>query len=355
MVRVAFAVGALAGGTGIVAYMVAWPLLAGRPETKRRPVTLRHQLGVVVGTAAFLAMVQGWGFSAGRTLPWVVAAVGFALALVEPDPAGPSDRTGIAGSGSRGRVVAGLVLMSAGMVGGLTAWQDVSGLVRALPAALALVGGLALVLTPWARGLLADAAASRQEQARAEARADMAAHLHDSVLQTLTIIQNRAGQPEVAAALAHQQERELRRWLYGAERDPAALGSSFRAELEAAAAEVEDQYLKIVEVVVVGDTTLTPELASLVAAAREAMVNAAKFAEIAMISVYAEVLCSDDGSPRVQVFVRDRGIGFDVATVPPDRRGISDSIRGRVDRTGGASTIRSAPGRGTEVVLEWPR
>ncbi|MCU1499770.1 MAG: ATPase [Acidimicrobiales bacterium] len=363
VVRVAFGVATLAAGSGLIAYLLAWLLLAGRDDPEPRPVTLRHNLGVVAATAMELAFVQGLTDGVQGNLLWPAASVGFALALAEPDPAARtqrgSDDTARPGArgrqGDLGRVGAGLVLMLAGFLSALAGSQNLSSLLRVLPAALVLVGGLGLVVAPWLRGVLADAAADRRERARAEARSDMAAHLHDSVLQTLTLIQNRAGQPEVAAALAHQQERELRRWLYGVDRDAVVSGASLRSSLEAVAAEVEDQYLKIIECIVVGDTAVTAELGALVAAAREAMVNAAKFAEISMISVYVEVAAGADGAPQVLLFVRDRGVGFDPGAVPADRYGISDSIQARVQRVGGSATVRSMVGHGTEVAMAWPR
>jgi signal transduction histidine kinase len=216
-------------------------------------------------------------------------------------------------------------------------------------AALVLVGGLGLILAPWLTRLVASADTDRRDRIRAEERADIAAHLHDSVLQTLTLIQNRASDPQLTAALAHQQERELRRWLYGAG-ERSDLPVSFRTALEQVAAEVEDQYLKIVECIVVGDAEMSPAAVGAVAAAREAIVNAAKFAEIPMISVYAEV---DD--VRMSVFVRDRGVGFELASIPDDRHGVSDSICGRVERLGGTAVVRSTPGAGTEVRIQVPR
>jgi signal transduction histidine kinase len=182
----------------------------------------------------------------------------------------------------------------------------------------------------------------------------MAAHLHDSVLQTLTLIQNRSDEPEIAAALAHQQERQLRRWLYGGDSGSAAATPTLRAALELTAAEVEDQYLKIVECIVVGDTPMSPPLDALVGATREAIVNAAKFAQAPDVSVYAEVDQTDDRAVTVRAFVRDRGVGFDPGNIPPDRHGIADSIHGRLERVGGAASVRSTIGHGTEVRLRWP-
>ncbi len=360
VVRVAFVVAALAAGAGVVLYLVALALLAGRPVPPPRPVTLRHNLGVVALGSAVLVVAQGLVPGIQGGLLWPVALVAFALALAEqpPPPAGdrtePTDRSGRAAAG---RVLAGLGLMLAGALAALAAVQGVGDLVRIVPAAAVLVGGLALVVAPWARGVVAAESAERERRVRAEARADVAAHLHDSVLQTLTLIQQRAGEPEVAAALAHHQERELRRWLYGPGGEADGAATTLRRALETAAAEVEDQYMKIIECIVVGDAALDEEGTALVGAAREAMVNASKFAGTSLISVYAEVT-ADPARPgqagRVEVFVRDRGAGFDPAAVPTDRRGISDSIHGRLARVGGDASVRSSPGTGTEVALRWP-
>jgi signal transduction histidine kinase len=149
-------------------------------------------------------------------------------------------------------------------------------------------------------------------------------------------------------SLARQQERELRSWLYG---DPARrAGETLVAAVERAAADVEERHEARVEVVSAGDCPLEPDLDALVLAAREAMTNAAKFSGAPEISVYVEA-----GEDRVSVFVRDRGVGFDRGAVPGDRRGISESIEGRMARHGGAATIHSAPGSGTEVELTMPR
>jgi signal transduction histidine kinase len=167
--------------------------------------------------------------------------------------------------------------------------------------------------------------------------------MHDSVLHTLTLIQRHHDDPAQVARLARAQERELREWLYG-ERKSAA--ESFAEAIRAAAAEVEDRHGARLDVVSVGDAPLDPQLEACVAAAREAMVNAAKYAPEAPISVYAEL--ADD---RVEVFVKDRGPGFDLDAVAPDRMGVRESIRGRMQRHGGQAEIRTAPGEGTEVRL----
>ena len=173
----------------------------------------------------------------------------------------------------------------------------------------------------------------------------MAAHLHDSVLQTLAMVQKRADDPREVAALARRQERELRTWLSG--RGAAAAGERrLETALEAVAGDVEREHAVAVEVVAVGDAGLDERGEALVAAAREAIVNAAKFGEGSAVSVYAEV-----GEDRLAVFVRDRGPGFEPAAVPADRRGVRVSIVGRMERHGGRATIASSPGQGTEVEL----
>ena len=187
--------------------------------------------------------------------------------------------------------------------------------------------------------------AERAARIRSQERAEVAAHLHDSVLQTLTLIQRRADDPREVATLARRQERELRAWLSGdGDRDADA---TLVGALQDTAAEVEDTFDATVEVVAVGDRPLDEPATALLAAAREAMVNAARFAaQGGPISVYAEVK-----DAVTEVFVRDRGPGFDLAAVPGDRRGVRESIIGRMGRNGGSARIAAAPGGGTEVVL----
>lgn len=215
---------------------------------------------------------------------------------------------------------------------------------EALLAALAVLIAVALIFAPSWRCLARSLAAERIERIRSQERADVGAHLHDSVLQTLALIQRGAEDPKEVAALARRQERELRAWLAGGDsREP---GDMLAAALDAAAAEVEAAVGGSVEVVAVGDCPLQERGGAVVAAAREAMLNAAKFAGEAPVSVYAEL--SDE---RIQVFVRDRGAGFDPAAVPHERQGVRESILGRMRRAGGSATVRSLPGGGTEVEI----
>ncbi len=211
-------------------------------------------------------------------------------------------------------------------------------------AGLAVLIALALIFAPSWRRLAGSLAAERTERIRSQERADVGAHLHDSVLQTLALIQRSAEDPKQVAALARRQERELRGWLAGGgSREP---GHTLAAALEAAAAEVEAAVGGSVEVVAVGDCPLDEPGGAVVAAAREAMLNAAKFAGQAPVSVYAEL-----SGERIQVYVRDRGAGFDPAAVPHERQGVRESIIGRMHRAGGSAAVRSLPGGGTEVEI----
>ena len=215
-----------------------------------------------------------------------------------------------------------------------------------LTAVVVLIAG-ALIFAPSWRRLARSLAAERTERARTQERADVGAHLHDSVLQTLALIQRSAGDPKRVAALARTQERELRAWLAGESpaRDDRSLGEALRA----AAVEVEDSAAVALEVVVVGERELDEGAAATLAAAREAMLNAAKFAGDGAVSVFAEI------SPeRIAVFIRDRGPGFELETVPAQRRGVRESIVGRMRRAGGVATVRSSPS-GTEIELALER
>jgi signal transduction histidine kinase len=207
----------------------------------------------------------------------------------------------------------------------------------------AVAGALLLVVGPWVWQLTVE----RTERIRLEERAEVAARIHDSVLQTLALIQRHAGDSARVATIARRQERELRGWLYGS---GVADVESVVTALGEAAADVEELHGVPIELASAGDVPLDDRTRQLVLAAREAMTNAAKFSGAAEISVYAEV-----GTEAVSVFVRDRGSGFDRATVTPDRRGIAESIEGRLERAGGTATIVSAPESGTEVELRLPR
>ena len=247
------------------------------------------------------------------------------------------------GAGALGRAALGAALVVGAAILFLQA-NDVLGPARdVVLAVVVILIGLGLILAPWWLRLARTLAAERSARIRSQERAEVAAHLHDSVLQTLTLIQRRAGDAQAVSGLARSQERELRAWLQGKRR--AGAEQSLAGALEAAAAEVEDAHGVTVEVVVVGDSPLDDRAEALVGAAREALVNAAKFAGGDPISLYAEVT-----GERVHAFVRDRGPGFDLDAVPQDRHGVRESIVGRMERSGGRALVH-ANGTGTEVEL----
>ena len=253
-----------------------------------------------------------------------------------------ADRRPTAASISRVGVGVALVIAAAfaflQATGALSAARDV------ILSVLAVVVVLGVIFAPWIVRLVRSLTTERAERIRSQERAEMAAHLHDSVLQTLAMVQRRAGEPNEVAAIARRQERELRAWLAG--RPAPGQVARLAPALEAAAAEVEERHGVPVEVVAVGDRDLDAAAEAVLAAAREAMTNAAKFGGGSTVDVYAE--CAND---RLQVFVRDRGPGFDPDAIPADRRGVRESIVGRMERHGGRATITSAPGAGTEVEL----
>jgi signal transduction histidine kinase len=368
-VRVVFALLALMGGAGVIAYALLWIFVpAGDPgAVGRRPSTAerRQAYGIAaVGVALLIAgTALGFGDWIGYVLgPLGLAAIGGAFIWREADDARRArwrrTAAGFVGptSGSWWRLIGGVVLV----VGGLSVFAlgqtDFTAVRSALIAVLLTLVGVAIITVPWWIRLVRDLGDERRERIRERERAEIAAHLHDSVLQTLALIQRQSGDNREVLRLARGQERELRSWLYGpagyASPDgagPAAPTTTFAAALANAAGEVEDTYAIAVSPVVVGDAAMGPHLAALLAASREAMVNAAKHAGVSEISVYAEI---EGGS--ASVFVRDRGAGFDPAAVGTDRRGLAESVRGRMDRHGGTATVHSAPGAGTEVELTMP-
>jgi signal transduction histidine kinase len=216
-----------------------------------------------------------------------------------------------------------------------------------LLAAFVAIAGLALIMGPWAWSIGRELIEERNSRVRTEARAEMAAHLHDSVLQTLALIQRAPASREMVT-LARTQERELRAWLYG--RAPALAGARLRDAVDAMAGRIEREQQVKVEAIVVGDADLDERVSALVAAVGEATLNAARHSGATEVSVYVE---ADDDA--LTAYVRDLGTGFDPDAVASDRRGIADSIVGRLERHGGAATITSRPGGGTEVAMRLPR
>jgi len=248
------------------------------------------------------------------------------------------------------RITVGAALAAGGIVVLILGHPSTAAL-RPLGGALLVIAAIVLVFGPWWLSLVRDLMAERQARALAEERSQMAAHVHDSVLQTLALIQRSAEDPQSVVRLARAQERELRAWLFEG-RAPGSLGDEVTNQAEGVGLlqrHVEADHGITVQVVMVGDCPLTEALRALLDAAREATVNSAKWSQAPQVSVYAEV---EPGA--VMLFVRDRGQGFDPAAVPADRQGIAQSIRARMARYGGTVVIRSAPGEGTEVELKMP-
>ena len=372
--RVFFVVTAVLG-LGLVLYAALWialplesPTAAQAPgleAAERRDLRPRRRTPVAdtgvlvalaalgIGVAALLDLATG-GFR--FFWPAVVAVVGIAVLWRQADQAQrerwreSTERVGLGrillgggGPAAYARLAAGIGLLVTAMAI-FAAQSGQLGLARdVLLAGVLGMAGLAVTLGPWLHRLAAEVTAERAERVRTQERADMAAHLHDSVLQTLALIQNNAHDPARVTRLARAQERDLRGWLYG---NHGASGDRLASALAAVAAEVEDTHGVPVEVVTVGDLPLSPRLDVVVAAAREALANAARHSGAGRVDLYAEA-----AGAGVEVYVRDRGRGFDRGAVPLDRLGVRGSIVDRMERHGGSATIRTAPGQGTEVRL----
>jgi signal transduction histidine kinase len=326
---------------------------------------IRIALGASLLVCGGLLLVRATGPWPGDAIVWPAAAAAFGALLIwrtpnvtprrlrgwaahtarEPSPLRePAARARISARPGVSRRGLGVTLVLGGGLAYLWASGEVRPAGEDVLAAVTVLIAAALIFAPSWRRLASSLAAERDERVRSQERAAVGAHLHDSVLQTLALIQRSANDPRRVATLARQQERELRAWLAGESVRPA--GHELGAALQATAAEVEAAAGSSVEVVAVGECPLDERGEAVLAAAREAMLNAAKFAGHGRVSVYAEL--SDE---RIQVFVRDRGDGFDPAAVPPERRGVRESIIGRMRRAGGKAAVRASPGGGTEVEI----
>lgn len=366
-VRAVFA--ALAGldGAGVLAYGLLWAFVGEASGSGDRPSPKDRQqaLGLAaVGVGLALASAAlGGTWSSWITVPLGVALVGAAVVWREADETQRRRwRTGAGAVFGGGRiallrVLAGAGLVVAGIAVFLLGQVNLGQVQFGLLAVLATLVGVAVLTVPWWLRLMRVLGEERHARIRTTERAEIAAHLHDSVLQTLALIQQQSDSGREVRRLARGQERELRTWLYGpqgygrAGADTAAGAPTQLSEaLSMAAGEVEDIYAVSVQTVVVGDCPADEAMSPLVQASREAIVNAAKHAAVAEISVYAEV-----EPTQVTVFVRDRGTGFDPDVVDDDRHGLADSIRGRMERNGGTVRLRTSPGEGTEVQLAMPR
>jgi len=366
LVRLAFVALTIASGLGLALYLVAWafsappapatgPALGSAQTSGARSVIA---MGCIVLGALLVLRDVGLWFGDSLVWPIVLAACGSALIWARSDA---SDRArwtaaggrlavspaSVLGAGNGGRLAAGGFLVLAGMGVFLLAHQSAGALGTALLAVAVTAGGLGLILAPWMLRLARDAAAERRQRVRTEERAEIAAHLHDSVLHTLVLVQ-RGDVPAEVVSLARRQERELRAWLNG--RPPTADDGDLRGAIDAVASRVEEMHQVPVDTVVVGEIALDEPGRAIALACQEAAINAARHSGAPRVSIYVEA------EPReITAYVRDKGRGFERDAVPPDRRGISESIIGRMRRLSGSATITSAPGEGTEVHLQVPR
>lgn len=360
VVRLAFCLLSLAYGLGVVAYLAFWVTVPTGGETQADPAEPTASArdwprllafgSLALGVILVLAMA-GW-LPALAAWPVVVVGLGAALVWQQADEVERErwrSGGGLLAGGRRvwPRLLLGAALVLVGLQGFVASQGNLDGAgTQVVSTAIAIVG-VAVVFAPWWLHMARELAAERRERIRSQERAEIAAHVHDSVLHTLTLIQRAATDPHEVRRLARLQERELRTWLYRGRGDESR---TLSAAVERLAAEVEESYGVPIEVVPVGDCELDERLNAALQAAREALVNAAKYAGPGPISLFAEA-----EPDLVTIFVRDRGDGFDIDAVPEDRLGVRESIIGRMHRNGGTATVRSAAGEGTEVQLEMPR
>jgi signal transduction histidine kinase len=358
LIRIGLLLLTLTGGLGVILYLTLWVLSsAASDKTVVAPVADRlasaRSLAAAAATGALLLTARNLGVWPGDALmiPAVVVASGSALVWYRSRSEGsvtdPLERV-LQGRATPLRSLAGGALAFAGVVALVARGVKLEQLPAALAAVAMALAGAAVLIGPYVGRLTAQVRDEERERIRDVERNAMAAHLHDSVLQTLALMQRATDDPRRVLMLARRQERELRSWLYD-NRPGVAIGV-LSARAEAIAAEVELDHGLPIDLVVVGDADLTASTESLLLAVREATVNAAKHSGAEQVSIYVEV------EPNVvTAFVRDKGIGFDVETIGADRRGIELSILDRVARADGRCVLESAPGRGTEWELMVPR
>jgi signal transduction histidine kinase/phage shock protein PspC (stress-responsive transcriptional regulator) len=378
-VRLVFLGLLLADGLGILLYAVFWivvPLgVGGRtteprslfgvgPDGRRKLRTpdkgqLVALVALLLGGAVFIGDLDTSSSANRYVWPMLLTGAGVILVWRQADNARRASWTAADSRRRRlfqlGRGLVGVALVGVGLTVFIVVRGSAAQLGNVLTAAIAVITGVGLLAGPWFVRMTQDLSEERTMRIRAQERAEVAAHVHDSVLHTLTLIQRNAEDPGEVRRLARAQERELRNWLYNPEgtgKDEEDEGPGTLAEaVKKAAAEVEDKHGVPLEVVVVGDCPLDEKLGACLQAAREAMVNAAKYGGGGgAVQVFAEV----EGR-SVFVSVRDRGPGFDPDSVPEDRMGVRESIIGRMQRYGGTARLTTAPGEGTEVELRMER
>ena len=369
VVRVAFVALLPFDGFGALLYAAFWAVLPVGPNVApgrrdKRQILPFLALGIGV---LLLQQLLGLGHGNDAVLGWLVAIIalgaGIIWQLADPSrrrrwsatlPQAPWLGAVVDESDRRGyllRLIGGGACVVVGAIGIVVVFSPVSGpgfgvLIGGLIYALIALAGVALVVAPLLWRMFTQLRAERVGRIREQERAEIAAMVHDQVLHTLALIQRNAGDAKEVTRLARGQERTLRNWLYKPTASPT---ERFSAAVEEVVAEVEDTYAIAVESVVVGDLDVNERVGALVAASREALVNAAKHAKVTTVSLYAEV-----EPAQTSVFIRDRGVGFDMAGVGSDRHGVRGSIVGRMERHGGTADVRSEPRNGTEVRLSMP-
>ena len=354
VVRLGFGLLVLAGGIGFVLYLVGILASVDPDPAQPGPAPRRARLRPTIAFAAILAGLllilrdAGLWFGDGVVWPMALGAIGSAVLWSRAD-VGRSRLASFAarGHGAPVRTVAGVLLIGSGVSLFLVSGRRSGLLANAPLAAAAAIVGVVVIVGPWVTRLVRQLADERRERIRSQERAAISAHLHDSVLQTLALIQ-RSGDPRRMSILARTQERELRSWLYG--RTSPADHTSVSGAIDGLVDQIEREHAITVEAVSVGDAQIDDEARALLAAAREALVNAARHSGASTASLFVEI-----EPDRMTAYVRDQGGGFDRASVGADRRGIADSIEGRIENVGGRAEVTSTPGAGTEVRLSVPR
>jgi signal transduction histidine kinase len=379
LVRIVFVVLLIANGLGGLLYIAFWAFLPVKPveegaaATPRKTNALQRVALLVLALGVLILQSQVRWLNLDSALIGLVTLVALGAGIIwhQADPQRkrrsaaridtavptvprPVDEAEVEPSDRRWffvRVIGGGLLVIIGIIGILGFFapssQTFSATITGMLYALLALAGLVLALAPVLWRIVGQLREERVARIREQERAEVAAMVHDQVLHTLALIQRNAGDSTSVLRLARGQERTLRAWLYKPTGSPS---ERFVAALEQAAAEVEDTYGISVETVVVGDAEHDERVAALVAATREALVNAGRHAKVGTVSLYAEA--EDD---QLTVFVRDRGAGFALSDVDDDRHGVRGSIIGRMQRHGGVADVRSAPGEGTEVRLTMPR
>jgi signal transduction histidine kinase len=350
-VRAAFVSASLAGGVGVIVYIIA-ALLVPSSEPDDEPTLHNASRSQTLGLGAmFLALMlflQAVGIWFGPIVwPATLVIFGLAIAIETSGVNYEKSLAGITGTGTGRRswwfVVVGLVMMVAGFVVVFSSLEQLQTMGVIALALLVAIGGLMIVAGPWLWSLVEDLRTERHARIRSEEKAEVAAHLHDSVLQTLALIQ-RSDDPKKMVTLARSQERELRSWLFD---EGATDTRTLRGALGDAANRVEELHDIPVTIVVVGESQLPSDRhKALVGSATEAMMNAAAHSGADKVSVFAEA-----SGEVVEIFITDQGSGFDPEAVDEDRKGLSESVTGRMQRHGGSAKIESDPGVGTEIHL----